>query len=346
MKKNKLHTIFKASECITEYILIKYVNKELSNLQQNIVEQHSINCELCSDAIEGFEENKNSIASFLKLKKSYHKKTSSLIYYISAIAASILIFLIIDNTSEVRETNNNVAELRVYNSNDSLTSFSRKKTFNADENILQDNKTEQINVEKKRQNENSSDIIHNDNSNIAKARTNSKNEEKPIVENFDEEEISTDDNITENKIQDLNLKFTPSKEKNELQSDYHKAISEENETDAKEPEIILQNDQRIIGNSTQKNKLINSRIIEESKVEAYFETGKKAYEIKDWKLAIQKLLKVKKETIKEYYEANYLIGESYLKLKKKRLAKKHFKISNHLDSNWKIKSDIELNKLK
>ena len=344
MTKNKLHTIFKASECIPEYILIKYVNKELSNIQQNSVEQHAINCKFCSDAIQGFEENKNSIPSFGQLKKGFYKKKSTLIYYISAIAASILIVLMLDNVSEFSAVNNNVAELKVYNSNDSLTSYSRKKTFPSDESILKENKIKQINVETKELNGQSSDIIHNDN--YIKAKTNFENNGKIIVKNLDEKEISPDDKITENEIQDLNYNFTPSKEKNEFQSDYHKAISEENETDAKEPEIILQNDQRIIGNSTKKNKLINSRIIEESKVEAYFETGKKAYEIKDWKLAIQKLLKVKKETIKEYYEANYLIGESYLKLKKKRLAKKHFKISNHLDSNWKIKSDIELNKLK
>ena len=334
MTGNKLHTIFKASECISEYTLIKYVNKELSNLQQNAVEQHSINCKFCSDAIEGFEENENSIASFLKFKKGYHKKTSSIIYYISAIAASILIVLLIDNTSELSEVNNNVAEIKGYNLNDSLKLFSRKKI----------KANEKINLEKTSQNENSSDIIHLDNSIIAKIRTNSKNEEKLIVEN--KEEISTDDNITENEIQDLNLKFTPSKEKNEFKSDYQKAISEENETDAKESEIILQSGKRLIDNSTKKNKIINSRIIEERKVETYFESGKKAYEIKEWKLAIKKLLKVKKETIKEYYEANYLIGESYLKLKKKRLAKKHFKISSHLDSKWKIKSDIELNQLK
>lgn len=335
MKKNKSHNIFKASECITEYKLIQYVNKELSNLQQNAVEQHSINCKFCSDAIEGFEENESSIASFLKFKKGYQKNTSRIIYYISAIAASILIVLLIDNTSELSEVNNNVAEIKGYNLDDSLKLFSRKKI----------KANEKINLEKTSQNENSSDIIHLDNSIIAKIRTNSKNEEKLIVENK-KEKISTDDNITENEIQDLNLKFTPSKEKNEFKSDYQKEILEENETDVKDSEIILQSDKRLIDNSTKKNKIINSRIIEERKVETYFESGKKAYEIKEWKLAIKKLLKVKKETIKEYYEANYLIGESYLKLKKKRLAKKHFKISNHLDSKWKIKSDIELNQLK
>ena len=129
MTGNKLHTIFKASECISEYTLIKYVNKELSNLQQNAVEQHSINCKFCSDAIEGFEENENSNASFLKFKKGYHKKTSSIIYYISAIAASILIVLLIDNTSELSEVNNNVAEIKGYNLNDSLKLFSRKKKY-------------------------------------------------------------------------------------------------------------------------------------------------------------------------------------------------------------------------
>ena len=344
MKENKLHTIFKASECIPEYILIKYVNKELSNIQQNSVEQHAINCKFCSDAIQGFEENKNSIPSFVQLKKGFYKKKSTLIYYISAIAASILIVLMLDNTSEFSAVKNDVAKLKVYNSNDSLTSYSRKKTFPSDESILKENKIEQINVETTELNGHSSDIIHNNNP--IKARTNSENNGKIIVENLDEKEISTDDKITENEIQDLNYNFTPSKEKNEFRSNNYNPISIGDETDTKKPEIILQSDQKIIGNSKLKNKLINSRIIEESKVETYFEVGMKAYEVKDWKLAIQKLSKVKKETNKEYYEANYLIGVSYLKLKKKSLAKKHFKISSHLDSKWKIKSDIELKKLK
>ena len=52
MTKNKLHNIFDESECISEKTLLKYVNKELSNIQRNEVEKHAINCKLCSNAIE------------------------------------------------------------------------------------------------------------------------------------------------------------------------------------------------------------------------------------------------------------------------------------------------------
>lgn len=80
MNKENLHTIFKNSECLSEEKLIAYCNNELTNLERNEVERHTINCKFCSDALEGFEKKIHTEKGYYSakseiLKKQKNKKT-------------------------------------------------------------------------------------------------------------------------------------------------------------------------------------------------------------------------------------------------------------------------------
>lgn len=100
MNKEKLHTIFSHSDCLSENKLLAYSQNQLSNIERNEVEQHTINCKFCSDAIEGFEKFPNSINSFNSTKALLNKKSTSkrsLIITITGIAASIVVAIMLFN---------------------------------------------------------------------------------------------------------------------------------------------------------------------------------------------------------------------------------------------------------
>ncbi len=111
MNKKNLHTIFKESECLSEEKLIAYCNNELTNLERNEVERHTINCKFCSDALEGFEKKIHSekgyyFAKSEILKKQKNKKTFFIT--ISGIAAAFIAFILL--TNELKQTQTEVAE--------------------------------------------------------------------------------------------------------------------------------------------------------------------------------------------------------------------------------------------
>ena len=96
MSKQNLHTIFEHSDCLSEQQLIAYSNNQLSNLERNEVERHTINCKFCSDALEGFEKHENSVDGYLLAKSKIGespKSYKSLIISITGIAAAIIIGL-------------------------------------------------------------------------------------------------------------------------------------------------------------------------------------------------------------------------------------------------------------
>ena len=51
----KVSNIFEHTNCIPEETLLKYISDKLSPAQKHEVEKHLIDCELCSDAAEGFK---------------------------------------------------------------------------------------------------------------------------------------------------------------------------------------------------------------------------------------------------------------------------------------------------
>lgn len=100
MNKEKLHTIFANSDCLSEHKLLAYSQNQLSCIERNEVEQHTINCKFCSDAIEGFEKFPNSVNSFNSTKALLNKKSTSkrsLIVTITGIAASIVVAILLFN---------------------------------------------------------------------------------------------------------------------------------------------------------------------------------------------------------------------------------------------------------
>tara|TARA_B100000683_G_scaffold276383_2_gene330168 strand:- start:4639 stop:5772 length:1134 start_codon:yes stop_codon:yes gene_type:complete len=103
VNKEQINTIFSTSECLTEQELLNYVNNNLTNVERNKVEQHTINCKFCSEALEGFQDqtldnyftNKNEV---LKNKKNSWKKWWS---YAAAGAAILLITILYRNLQQL-----------------------------------------------------------------------------------------------------------------------------------------------------------------------------------------------------------------------------------------------------
>jgi len=111
VNKENLHTIFKNSECLSEEKLIAYCNNELTNLERNEVERHTINCKFCSDALEGFEKKIHTAKGYGTAKAAIHKKekkNKSSIITITGIAVACLAFVLLIN--EFDENQAEVAE--------------------------------------------------------------------------------------------------------------------------------------------------------------------------------------------------------------------------------------------
>ena len=51
--KSRIHNIFSETGCVQKDILLKYRDGDLNDIQKHEVERHLIDCELCSDALEG-----------------------------------------------------------------------------------------------------------------------------------------------------------------------------------------------------------------------------------------------------------------------------------------------------
>lgn len=99
---DKFDKIFSPSRCITNETMQKYVSGMLNAEEKHLVEKHLIDCEMCSDEVEGLslinQSNLNSIVSDINtqidikiLKKN--KKVRLINYRIQAAAAVILILI-------------------------------------------------------------------------------------------------------------------------------------------------------------------------------------------------------------------------------------------------------------
>jgi len=95
--KNKLYTIFSESGCPSNDILKKYLNGELSHKQQHEIEKHLIDCEMCSDELEGLRimnnpKEFNAIVDRLN-NKIINKFRFKFINTYGKIAAALLILI-------------------------------------------------------------------------------------------------------------------------------------------------------------------------------------------------------------------------------------------------------------
>lgn len=55
MNTNQNHNIHSPSDCVTEKTLFDYIDNKLTQKERHVVEKHLLDCELCSDALEGLE---------------------------------------------------------------------------------------------------------------------------------------------------------------------------------------------------------------------------------------------------------------------------------------------------
>jgi hypothetical protein len=64
MNKESEHKIYSATECVSEKMMFDYIDQRLNPRESHLVEKHMLDCEFCSDALEGLQllKNRNKIA--------------------------------------------------------------------------------------------------------------------------------------------------------------------------------------------------------------------------------------------------------------------------------------------
>lgn len=62
--KNLHHHIFSETTCISKETMLKFINKQLSQKELHDVQKHLIDCDFCSEALEGLKYAKNSSVLF------------------------------------------------------------------------------------------------------------------------------------------------------------------------------------------------------------------------------------------------------------------------------------------
>lgn len=75
MSKDLKHTIYSLGDCLSEKMLFDYIDNKLSHKERHIVEKHLLDCEMCSDALEGLEmvSDRNRISL---IKEAINKRIS------------------------------------------------------------------------------------------------------------------------------------------------------------------------------------------------------------------------------------------------------------------------------
>ncbi len=56
MSKDLKHTIYSPSDCLSEKMLFDYIDNKLNHKERHLVEKHLLDCEMCSDALEGLDQ--------------------------------------------------------------------------------------------------------------------------------------------------------------------------------------------------------------------------------------------------------------------------------------------------
>ncbi len=126
MSEELKHKIYSATECISEQKMFDYIDNKLNAHEQHKVEKHLLDCELCSDAIEGLEllKNRNRITSInnkiIERLSITPKKDSKIISFnfktITSIAAAIALLVggvfLFKQFAPQKMQENEVAELK------------------------------------------------------------------------------------------------------------------------------------------------------------------------------------------------------------------------------------------
>ncbi len=121
--KNKLVDIFAESECISEDLIIDYLEDKLTPAERHFVERHLANCELCTDAVEGLSliNDKSRIKDIVKeLNDQITAQTTTrkpLPFWMNTkfrIAATVAIFLIAGAVFMFLNTNNKEQDAKLF----------------------------------------------------------------------------------------------------------------------------------------------------------------------------------------------------------------------------------------
>lgn len=333
MNDSKLHTIFNHSECLSEDQLLGYVQNNLTEHERNAVEQHSINCKFCSDAIEGFEEIK-SFETYNHLKTAFVKKDNSLYKYFIGIAASLIIVLLLTMNKNISKDQLKVEnDKEVTNVVDSNTIFEKANknkpilTFK-DTSIVLEVKPKQIKkpLQPNKKSPKKEEFETSKNNSFAEVR----DSEIIIEENLEEKDFNADAILNKETKSEVPLENEAILDNAIVEAKRDISYKSNNE-----PEMVVE---RKLKEATLKQK--NGKSIDPS-----FQKGKSLFNIKKYKDAISTLIQIPKED-KNYMEANLLIAKSYILIKQKDEAIKFLNIVTSSENSFKKEALTELNKLK
>lgn len=104
MRNDLKHTIYSPGDCLSEKMLFDYIDNKLSQKERHIVEKHLLDCEMCSDALEGLEmvTDRNRITLIKEaINKRIHETTKKEAIVVSfnykmafSIAATIALLIV------------------------------------------------------------------------------------------------------------------------------------------------------------------------------------------------------------------------------------------------------------
>ena len=98
--KTKFDKIFSETNCPSREVLLQYLHNELPHTEKHRIERHLIDCEMCSDELEGLkllEKQKNVSEVIVNINRTIDRQTSPVrtrpLYAYRSIAAAILVLI-------------------------------------------------------------------------------------------------------------------------------------------------------------------------------------------------------------------------------------------------------------
>ena len=376
VNKERLNRIFNTSDCLSEQELLDYTNNVLSNIERNKIEQHTINCQLCSEALEGFQnqQTKKYIQHKKEVFDTSNKSLNKLLIFAAVSAAAIFfIFLLFkdlqeihpeltaEHTEENRESNNRIKNKTIIDTFEVSTAQPEKTIKKNDEiQLISDSinksyqwtideeniKLEGIELEKKEKHK-ALFNLNNKEKHTLKIRENedvknsslTSNKRKQKIDNGRENKIPINSNKKDKKI---NLKADKVEKKNKNPSNTSEFEGLEESLDTYDDAISDESlDMEL--DTIQQNYSMNgkNKIIPEVSNLDYKPAKQNGFQYfiqEKYEKSVTELLKIKKEDDR-YFEAQLYIGKSYLKLKKKDKAKEYLKKA--LEGNNQIRDQAK-----
>lgn len=132
--RNKLQTIFSETRCPADGVLQKYLNGELTHAQKHEIEKHLIDCEMCSDELEGLRlmnnpKELNIVIERIntKINKKFKTEKKQFLNNWSKIAAAIVILVAIGSLFILFNPENNISTEKFVAENTKPSSVEQEK---------------------------------------------------------------------------------------------------------------------------------------------------------------------------------------------------------------------------